>query len=90
MVTREVPGVQVSTAFVAPVALSVAAILLFLGRLSLRAQRQPATTGAEGIVGAHGVVLVPLAPGSPGQIRVHGEIWRAESAAVLPAATRSS
>jgi membrane-bound serine protease (ClpP class) len=79
MMTRAVPGVTVSLALVVPVALGLAAILLFLGRLALRVHRQPAMTGVEGLIGEHGRVRTPVGPELPGQVDVHGEIWRASS-----------
>jgi membrane-bound serine protease (ClpP class) len=42
-------------------------------------------TGAHGLVGEMGTTLGALTPGEAGQIRVHGEIWRAVSpSAVAP------
>lgn len=85
MMTRGVPGVSVSLSLVVPVAIGMAAIVLFLGRLALRAQRQPPATGIESFIGQQGRALSALGPGAEGQIDIHGEIWRALSAvAVLP------
>lgn len=50
--------------------------LVVLG-LGLKAQRRKPTTGSEGITGEVGVALSALSPA--GSIRVHGEIWNAES-----------
>jgi len=83
MLTNELPGVRVSYQFVVPVALAFAAILLFLGRLGLNAQRIKSVTGSEGLIGARGQTLTPLGPDEPGQVNVHGEIWRATSAAPI-------
>ena len=44
-----------------------------------RERRRRATTGAEGIVGEVGEVREAIAPGAPGKVFVHGEIWRAVS-----------
>ncbi|MCC7178960.1 MAG: nodulation protein NfeD [Acidobacteria bacterium] len=85
MITREVPGVRVGYEVIVPVVLAVAAIVLGLGRLALRAQRVPTTTGAEGLIGERGQALSTLGPAEPGQVRVHGEIWRAVSSAQMPA-----
>ena len=57
MLTREVPGVRVSYGVIVPAVLSLAAIVLFLGRLGLAAQRLKPTTGAEGLVGERGSTL---------------------------------
>jgi membrane-bound serine protease (ClpP class) len=79
MLTRQVPGIRVGYGVIVPAVLSLAAIVLFLGRLGLAAQRLKATTGAEGLVGERGSTLTAIAPQAPGQVRVHGEIWRATS-----------
>jgi membrane protein implicated in regulation of membrane protease activity len=42
----------------------------------LRWRKVKATTGAEGIIGMKGIVLTPCRP--EGQVRVKGQIWRAE------------
>ena len=36
-------------------------------------------TGEEGMIGAAGVALTPLEPGTPGRITTHGESWQAVS-----------
>jgi membrane-bound serine protease (ClpP class) len=81
--TRTVPGVSVPLRLVVPVALSAAAILLFLGRLGIQAQRQHPVTGASALVGLAGRARTPITPGTAGQIDVRGEIWRAESSVPL-------
>lgn len=91
MLTREMPGLPgmtVSLTVILPVVLGLAAIFLFLGRLALRAQARPPTTGVEGMVGEEGRVRTPIAPDAPGQVDVHGEIWRAFSREPLPAGAR--
>ena len=50
---------------------------IFVIGMGLKAQRAKPTTGMEGLVGEIGEAIVPLAP--LGTIRVHGEIWKAES-----------
>jgi membrane-bound serine protease (ClpP class) len=83
MLTREVPGVSVSLYLIVPAVLTIAAIVLVLGKLALDAQRRPPVTGAEGLIGAEGRALSLIAPHAPGQVGVHGEIWRATSASPL-------
>jgi membrane-bound serine protease (ClpP class) len=85
MMTRTVPGVVVPLRFIIPVAVSFAAILLFLGRLALAAQRLRPVMSAGGLVGLQGRARTPLGPDLDGQIDVHGEIWRARSTASLDA-----
>ena len=79
MVTNEVPGVTVSYRVIVPVVLALGGIVLFLGRLALGALRLKPVTGAEGMVGEQGSTLTPIDPDHPGQVSVHGEIWRAIS-----------
>ena len=62
MLTREVPGVRVSYGVILPTVLTLAGIVLFLGRLALKAQRIRPVTGAEGLVGEHGRTLSAIAP----------------------------
>jgi len=50
---------------------------LFIVGLGLRAQRLKPVTGIEGMVGEIGEVTEALAP--MGFVRVHGELWKAES-----------
>ena len=88
MITRETPGVTVSLGIIVPVVLAIAAIVLVLGRLALSAQKQRATTGVDGLLGSEGWTRMPLTPDSPGQIDVHGEIWRAFSRGPVPAGAK--
>jgi membrane-bound serine protease (ClpP class) len=86
MLTRDaVPGVTVGLGFVVPVALAMSGITLFLGRLALRAQRQRSVTGIEAMIGAPARARSEIAPGTAGQVDVHGEIWRADSATHIAA-----
>ena len=81
MLTRDaIPGVEVSFGFIVPMALGCAAIVLFLGRLALRSQRQHSVSGVEGMIGAHARVRDAIGQGATGNVDVHGEIWRARSA----------
>ena len=79
MVSTEVPGVSVSYGGIAATALVAAALVLMLGRLALRAQRQPPATGAEAMLGEQGRALTAIEPDGHGQVSIHGEIWRATS-----------
>jgi membrane-bound serine protease (ClpP class) len=79
---------RLSLRFVAPVVVGMAAIALLLVRLGLAAQRQPAVTGAAGMVGAVGEAVLAIEPGRAGQIRVHGETWRAVAGEPIAAGTR--
>lgn len=87
LATRRVPGLTVSLGTMVPAVIVLAAALLGLGRLALKAQRQPAQTGIESLVGKTGRSRTPLTPDAPGQIDARGEIWRAVSREPLPPGT---
>ena len=69
--------VNISWIVIASVVIVTALFFLIAIGLGLKAQRQKSTTGSEGIVGEAGEAVSDLKP--TGQIRVHGEIWSAES-----------
>ena len=77
LIDSPAPELQLSLSLVVPVVLGFTAIAAFLVRLALAAQRTPAVTGSEGLLNEAGEALTPIAPGTPGSVRVHGEIWRA-------------
>jgi membrane-bound serine protease (ClpP class) len=83
-----VPGVTVNYRLIVPVAIAAAVLVVFLGRLGLAAQRNTPVTGAEGLVGEIGRTLTAIGPDLPGQVTVHGEIWRAVSQQPLAPSTR--
>ena len=85
MLPGDVPGVALRPGVVLPVAVAMSAILVFLGRLALRAQRQPAATGAGAMIGRRGRALAAMTPDRPAQVAVVGEIWTATTAAAIGA-----
>jgi membrane-bound serine protease (ClpP class) len=86
MLTRDaIPGVQVSLAFIIPMALALAAIVFFLGRLAMTALRRPAVTGVEGMVGLVGRSRDPIDPSAAGYVDIRGEMWRATSGSAIAA-----
>jgi membrane-bound serine protease (ClpP class) len=88
MVTDELPGVRVNYRVIVAIAIAMAVIVLGLGRLAVRAQRLAPVTGAAAMIGELGSALTPLVPGVSGQVRVHGEIWRASSSSHVAAGAR--
>lgn len=68
---------RLSLGVIIPAVILSALFFLAIAGIGLRAQKARVVTGAEGIVGAQGLVLTPLAPA--GTIRVQGEIWQAET-----------
>ena len=81
MLPGEIPGVVPRPALVLAVALALATIMLFLGRLAMRALGQPASTGVTAMIGLRGRALAPIEPGRPTQVAVRGEIWNATAEA---------
>ena len=88
MMTRTIPGVTVSLRLILPVAIGTAMVMLFLGRLAIRAQRLPPVTGKEGLLGSVGRTRTSIGPDAPGQIDLRGEIWNAVSRAPLDRGVR--
>ncbi|HET8922400.1 MAG TPA: nodulation protein NfeD [Candidatus Acidoferrum sp.] len=70
-------GVSVGVALAGT--LPFAVLTVFLMRLVLRSRKWKTATGKEELIGARGVAMSPLQAGVEGMIRVHGELWRAES-----------
>jgi membrane-bound serine protease (ClpP class) len=70
------------TVIITAVALTVLFFLFAIG-MALKAQRRKPTTGKEALVGERGIALTKFKPASngwaTGQVRVHGEIWKAIS-----------
>jgi membrane-bound serine protease (ClpP class) len=83
-----IPELQLSLRVVLPVVLGFAGIAMFLVRLGIASQRQPAVTGVAGMIGEVGQAMTTIGPGRPGRVATHGEIWQAESEESIPEGTR--
>jgi len=70
-------GVSIGVALAGTLPFAVLAVVLM--RLVLRSRQWKTTTGKEELIGAHGLAVARLSAGAEGMIRVHGELWRAES-----------
>jgi len=84
LIDSSTPGLQLSLRYVLPVVISFTAIAAALIRLALASQRQPSVTGRSGMVGELGRALTSIAPGAPGQVTAHGEIWQACADEAIP------
>ncbi len=73
------PELQVSLSVILPVVLGLSAILIALVRLGIASQRRRPTTGTAGMMGEPARALAAIAPGRPGRVATHGEIWTAIS-----------
>jgi len=72
-----IPELQLGLGFIVPVTLATAAIILFLVRLGLQAQRAPSVTGESGMIGMTARALTAIQPGGEGRVGTRGEIWTA-------------
>ena len=70
-------------------AATLTVIILGIGYVVARERRRRSTVGPEGIVGEVGEVREAIAPGTPGKVFVHGEIWRAVSTDALSPGARA-
>jgi membrane-bound serine protease (ClpP class) len=87
LVDSTVPELRLGLQFVLPIALGMSAIIAFLVRIAVQAQRAPVVTGQEGMVGQMARALSAVGPEGSGQVIAHGEIWTAFSAAPIAAGT---
>ncbi len=79
-----IPAMRVSLKVIAPTAVTVAAVVIFLLSRVVAAHRRRPLTGREGMVGEEGKVISALEP--EGKVLVHGEYWDALSEeGVIPA-----
>jgi len=83
-----IPELQLSLRVVLPVVLGFAGIAIFLVRLGVASQRQPAVTGLAAMIGEMGQALTPIGPERPGRVATHGEIWHAASEDSIPEGAR--
>ena len=70
-------GVSIGVALAGTLPFAILAVVLM--RLVLHSRQWKTATGKEELIGTQGVAVAPLPAGAEGMIRVHGELWRAES-----------
>jgi membrane-bound serine protease (ClpP class) len=75
-------GVSLGVALSATLPFGVFAVVLM--KLVLRSRKWKTTTGKEELIGSQGMVTAELKAGAEGMVRVHGELWRAESSQPVP------
>jgi membrane-bound serine protease (ClpP class) len=81
-------NLEVNRGMIAGAAIAMSAIILGLGWIVLHERHRRPTTGREGMVGEVGEVREAIAPGAPGRVFVHGELWRAVSNQALDVGAR--
>lgn len=85
LIDSPLPELQIGLRLIVPVTVGLSAVVLFLVNLAVRAQRTRPVTGTSGMLDEVGEALSPIAPGVPGRVRAHGEIWTATSAEPIAA-----
>jgi membrane-bound serine protease (ClpP class) len=70
-------AIKISWQVILVIVIFTVAFFAFAIGFGIKAQRRKPTTGIEGIVGEIGETITDLQP--IGQIRIHGELWNAES-----------
>ncbi len=78
---------QISWEVIALVVILTVLFFSFAIGFGIKAQRRKPTTGLEGLINETGVTITELSP--EGSIKVHGEIWKAESSeGTIPAGNK--
>ncbi len=72
------PGIEVSWPVIIALAVGTGLFVSFASAKGLAAQRRPALTGGEGLIGMMGRTADAMAPGGKGSVMVNGEWWTAE------------
>ncbi len=73
------PALRASLKLIVAIGITIGLLALGLARLALKAQRNRVATGREGLLDELGLVSAGIEVGVPGKVRLHGEIWNAES-----------
>ena len=81
LVAGPIPELRVSVATAIGTGIAFGAITTFLVRIAFRARRNKVLTGPEALIGSIAIAQQPLDP--RGQVMVHGELWFAESPALV-------
>ncbi len=79
LIDRSQTDLEISRGIIAGGAAGLSAIILGVGYVITRDRRRAAQTGSGAMVGEIGEVREAIAPGAPGRLFVHGELWRAVS-----------
>lgn len=88
LIDGDVPGLEISLAFVVPLAATSALLLFGIGSFALRARHRPSVAGVDAMIGATAVALEDI--DEEGWVQASGERWRARSTAPLRRGARAS
>lgn len=86
LIDGDVPGLQISMAFIVPLAAVSALVLGGAGALALRARRRPSVAGVEAMIGTTAVALEAFE--DEGWVRAGGECWWAQSSVPVASGDR--
>ncbi len=86
LIDGDVPGLQISMAFIVPLAAVSALVLGGAGALALRARRSPSVAGVEAMIGTTAVALEAFE--DEGWVRAGGECWWAQSSVPVASGDR--
>jgi membrane-bound serine protease (ClpP class) len=87
LVDADIPGMEISLAFVIPLAAVSALILAGIGAFALRARRRPTVSGSEAMLGSTVVALEDFE--REGWVQALGERWHARSESALSRGARA-
>jgi membrane-bound serine protease (ClpP class) len=87
LIDADVPGLQVSLAFIVPLAAASALVLGGVGAFALRSRRRPVVAGVEAMAGGTAEALEDFA--QEGWVLAFGERWHARSASPLKSGERA-
>jgi membrane-bound serine protease (ClpP class) len=82
LVDSPIPEMRVHLVTALAISIPLGLITAFLMTIAVRARRNKAVTGVEGLVGETGVAQTALSP--RGKVFVHGELWDATASSELP------
>jgi membrane-bound serine protease (ClpP class) len=86
LLDRDVPGFSIAWQLIATMALAGALVLLAIVSFAVRARRRPVVSGSEGLTRETAEAIEDFE--RRGLVRVHGELWTAESSAPVRAGQR--
>lgn len=88
LIDSPAPELQLGWPFILSMMAALASIVALLARLGVRAQLTAPVTGPAGMLDESGEVIDPIAPGGPGRVATHGEIWSAIARQPISRGTR--
>ena len=87
LIDADVPGLQISLAFIVPLAAASALVLGGVGAFALRSRRRPVVSGVEAMAGGTAEALEDFA--KEGWVLAFGERWHARSTSPLKSGERA-